>query len=181
LTEAPRFRDLATPISALSGLDWPAIPDQNGNIILSLLFQLEQSQWWGLSAAETRGLKQLFLARLGHPFELEFTFHDEIERGAGASFSDQPNRRTTMKTVFENSSGSKYAIVIDNEDGSGTGKLFMRAVGNDATFGNETQATIPLSVDAAKCGKWRGYHLSRKIHAAAYNGGQTLDAILNAS
>ena len=30
----------------MAGLGWPAIPASNGNIILSLLFQLEQSQWW---------------------------------------------------------------------------------------------------------------------------------------
>ena len=30
----------------MAGLAWPAIPDANGNILLGLLFQLEQSQWW---------------------------------------------------------------------------------------------------------------------------------------
>jgi phenylacetate-CoA ligase len=35
-----------TPISAMAGLDWPAIPIESGNMMLGLLFQLEQSQWW---------------------------------------------------------------------------------------------------------------------------------------
>jgi len=30
----------------MADLAWPVIPAGNGNIILSLLFQLEQSQWW---------------------------------------------------------------------------------------------------------------------------------------
>ncbi len=30
----------------MAGLDWPAITRRNGNIMLALLFQLEQSQWW---------------------------------------------------------------------------------------------------------------------------------------
>ena len=30
----------------MADLAWPAIPAGKGNIILSLLFQLEQSQWW---------------------------------------------------------------------------------------------------------------------------------------
>ena len=38
--------EIPTPVSAMAGLAWPAIPQSNGNIILSLLFQLQQSQWW---------------------------------------------------------------------------------------------------------------------------------------
>jgi phenylacetate-CoA ligase len=34
------------PQSNVRGILWPAISDQTGNILLSLLFQLEQSQWW---------------------------------------------------------------------------------------------------------------------------------------
>ena len=34
------------PQSTLRGIVWPAIPDINSNILLTLLFQLEQSQWW---------------------------------------------------------------------------------------------------------------------------------------
>ena len=34
------------PKSSVKGLAWPAISNQNGNILLALLFQLEQSQWW---------------------------------------------------------------------------------------------------------------------------------------
>ena len=37
---------IPVPKSALEGVTWPAIPDHISNILLSLLFQLEQSQWW---------------------------------------------------------------------------------------------------------------------------------------
>jgi hypothetical protein len=38
--------DIPMPISSMQGLIWPAIPHMSGNILLTLLFQLEQSQWW---------------------------------------------------------------------------------------------------------------------------------------
>ncbi len=42
----------------------------------------------GLSASETRALRQMILAQLGHLFEVEFSFHDDIPRGAGGKFED---------------------------------------------------------------------------------------------
>ena len=41
-----RASEIPTPKSAVRGIAWPAIPDMTGNILLTLLFQLEQSQWW---------------------------------------------------------------------------------------------------------------------------------------
>ena len=38
--------DIPIPDSAVQGIVWPAISDQTGSILLTLLFQLEQSQWW---------------------------------------------------------------------------------------------------------------------------------------
>ncbi len=52
----------------MPGILWPAISDQQGNILLSLLFQLEQSQWWPaerLRAAQFRQAHSL----LRHAFE----------------------------------------------------------------------------------------------------------------
>jgi phenylacetate-CoA ligase len=46
LRDWPFAGEIPTPISTMAGLGCPAIPASNGNIILSLLFQLEQSQWW---------------------------------------------------------------------------------------------------------------------------------------
>ncbi len=34
------------PDSSVPGIVWPAIPEMNSNILLTLLFQLKQSQWW---------------------------------------------------------------------------------------------------------------------------------------
>ncbi|MDA0228738.1 MAG: phenylacetate--CoA ligase family protein [Proteobacteria bacterium] len=46
MSEGNTAGEIPTPVSAMAGLAWPAIPESSGNIILSLLFQLEQSQWW---------------------------------------------------------------------------------------------------------------------------------------
>ena len=40
-------------ISAIEEIDWPALPGREGALLLSVLFQLEQSQWW--SAEKMRG------------------------------------------------------------------------------------------------------------------------------
>ena len=42
----------------------------------------------GLSDGEAHNLRQMILAQLGHPFELEFSFHDDIPRGAGGKYED---------------------------------------------------------------------------------------------
>ena len=62
-----RASEIPIPKSAIKGIAWPAIPDQAGNILLSLLFQLEQSQWWPperLRAAQFSQANSL----LGHAF-----------------------------------------------------------------------------------------------------------------
>lgn len=33
-------------LSQVAGLDWPAIPSQRGQLLLSILFQLQSTQWW---------------------------------------------------------------------------------------------------------------------------------------
>jgi len=42
----------------------------------------------GLNERETDNLRQLILAQLGHPFELEFSYHEEIPRSTGGKFED---------------------------------------------------------------------------------------------
>ena len=41
-----RAIDIPVADSVIAGIDWPAIADDTGNILLALLLQLEQSQWW---------------------------------------------------------------------------------------------------------------------------------------
>ena len=33
-------------LSARTGIVWPALPSQRGAMLLSLLYQLEETQWW---------------------------------------------------------------------------------------------------------------------------------------
>ncbi len=40
-----RNPNIQPPQSVIPGIAWPGIPNQQDNILLSLLFQLEQSQW----------------------------------------------------------------------------------------------------------------------------------------
>lgn len=49
----------ATPSSIVTGIQWPAIPEPRVSSVLTLLWQLEQSQWWTsnrLAAAQQRQL-----------------------------------------------------------------------------------------------------------------------------
>ena len=59
----------------MAGLDWPAIPGANGNIMLGLLFQLEQSQWWPAEKLQAQQFRQagqlLRYARAQVPFYRE--------------------------------------------------------------------------------------------------------------
>ncbi|RME34319.1 MAG: hypothetical protein D6786_05290, partial [Gammaproteobacteria bacterium] len=48
--------------SAVPGILWPGLPGPHGEVLLSLLFQLEQSQWWSaerLFEAQWRQLRAL--------------------------------------------------------------------------------------------------------------------------
>ncbi len=45
--------------SAIEGIAWPGIPAANGAAMLSVLFQLEQSQWWSAERLLERQRAQL--------------------------------------------------------------------------------------------------------------------------
>ena len=51
--------DPVLPRSGVPAIDWPALPGQPGDGVLALLFQLEQSQWWGPDVLRTQQLRQL--------------------------------------------------------------------------------------------------------------------------
>ena len=42
----------------------------------------------GLNESEAHNLRQMILDQLGHPFEREFSFHEDIPRSAGGKFED---------------------------------------------------------------------------------------------
>lgn len=44
--------------SALPGMTWPAIPNDDGARMLALQFQFEQSQWWSLEQLQSHQLQQ---------------------------------------------------------------------------------------------------------------------------
>ena len=60
--------NIPIPKSSLQGVAWPAIPDMNSNILLALLFQLEQSQWWPPERLRASQFRQADLL-LRHAFE----------------------------------------------------------------------------------------------------------------
>jgi len=49
------------PVSGLNGVAWPAIPQQRAAMMMSLLYQLEQSQWWDSDIMWQHQLSQLRL------------------------------------------------------------------------------------------------------------------------
>ncbi len=63
---------LPFPTPSMEGNVWPAVPNRRSAIMLSLLFQLEQSQWWDkerLQAAQFRQAAELLRhARRTTPF-----------------------------------------------------------------------------------------------------------------
>jgi phenylacetate-CoA ligase len=46
-------------LSAMDGVPWPAVPDYGRAAVLSLLHQMEQSQWWSAEEIEVAQLRQL--------------------------------------------------------------------------------------------------------------------------
>jgi len=49
------------PYSSVKGIEWPAISSPNGRIILSILHQFEQSEWWPAEELHARQFQQLGL------------------------------------------------------------------------------------------------------------------------
>ena len=49
----------AIPISGISGIGWPAIPQRGNAVLFALLQQLEESQWWPYETLLEQQLRQL--------------------------------------------------------------------------------------------------------------------------
>jgi len=47
------------PYSSVKGIEWPAISSPNGRIILSILHQFEQSEWWPIDELQAQQYRQL--------------------------------------------------------------------------------------------------------------------------
>jgi phenylacetate-CoA ligase len=60
LDAIPLFdRCMNTPLSATSGILWPALPNPTNALLLALQYQLEQSQWWSQEQLQTQQMLQL--------------------------------------------------------------------------------------------------------------------------
>ena len=75
--------------SDIDELRWPAIPDAKGALIMSILFQLERSQWWPPEKLLAWQLHQLG-AVLGHAYETTPFYRDRLGQ-AGIKSSAAPS------------------------------------------------------------------------------------------
>jgi phenylacetate-CoA ligase len=57
----PLAADTTLPNSAISAVEWPAIPSEHGALLLALQHQLDQSQWWPPDVLLDAQLQQLRL------------------------------------------------------------------------------------------------------------------------
>jgi len=48
-----------TPKTSLPEIVWPPISDPRASVLLSLLFQLQQTQWWSPEEIQTQQFRQL--------------------------------------------------------------------------------------------------------------------------
>src|SRR5919109_3051797 len=70
---------LPTVRSAIEGLHWPALPDARGVVVLALLQQFEQSQWWPAEVLRRRQFEQLELLLL-HASAFAPFYAERLER-----------------------------------------------------------------------------------------------------
>lgn len=89
------------------------------------------------------------------------------------------NRDThIIKFVFQNTNGVFYDIEFNAATGVGVGRKHGTTYKTTPMY-NATETA--LTVDAGSLTAWKGYHVSRRIHAAVYNTTSALNTILNAA
>lgn len=79
---------------------------------------------------------------------------------------------------FENINGVFYDVTIDYATGVGVARKHGLTI-NTAPMHNAPETV--LTVDPAELAAWQSANNAQRKHAAIYNGGQTLAAILNAA
>jgi len=72
--------------SAISGVEWPAVPEANASVLFALLFQLEQSQWWNEEQIRAHQWKQLRRS-LDHAYRTVPFYHERFD-SAGLKVAD---------------------------------------------------------------------------------------------
>lgn len=87
--------------------------------------------------------------------------------------------------TFENSNGIRYRVKLNTTAGTGIARKITgtnsRGDGPVLTGNGTTITPVALTIDAGSQVMSRTCHESRLEHAAIYNTGQRLDAILNAA
>jgi len=89
-----------TPSSTIEGLVWPGLPGRYGQGLLSLLYQMEQSQWWTPDRLRRHQFRQLG-ALLRHAMETVPFYRDRLaDAGVGrdADLTPQAWRRIPVLT-----------------------------------------------------------------------------------
>lgn len=77
------------PKSSIPLIHWPAIPDKAGSLLLSILYQLEQTQWW--SEQEIRKHQFQQLGNLIQHAQKTVPFYHQHFRNAGVKIEDELN------------------------------------------------------------------------------------------
>lgn len=66
------------PHAAFQGNVWPAVPGEKGQMLLAILYQLEQTQWWSADDLRLHQHRQL-AALLNHTWETVPFYRDRLE------------------------------------------------------------------------------------------------------
>ena len=69
---------MLTPLSAVPGIAWPALPNPRDSLILSILYQLEQTQWWPVKTLEAQQMAQL-TTLLAHAYQFVPFYRDRLQ------------------------------------------------------------------------------------------------------
>ena len=75
--------------SAISGVEWPAVPEANASVLFALLFQLEQTQWWSPEQLRAHQWKQL-RRELEHAYRTVPFYHERLD-SAGLKVAASPS------------------------------------------------------------------------------------------
>jgi hypothetical protein len=87
-------------------------------------------------------------------------------------------RPERVKFMFQNANGVHYEVNIIRDTGVGFARKHGLTRKSTPMFGAPEAA---ITVDAGPLATWKKRDISYVIHAGVYNGGQSLDTILNAA
>lgn len=117
--------------SAVRGIAWPGIPQNNAAQLLAACFQLERSQWWTAKALQDHQLSQLKLV-LRHaletiPYYSEALSSLDVDSLTWATFSALPRlERSTLQAEFDTLSSrqcpNSHGYVTQGQSSGSTGR-----------------------------------------------------------